>query len=319
MALAELLRVFGSDEFDAGSVEQAVRDRYTRVAERGSAAASGCCAESGSACCGGEDAKMAIGAACCGGEDAEMATGSACCGGAGSEMSVGSACCGVDGSEMAAVADALYASEELDSLTPEAMAASAGCGNPLGLSEAKLGETVLDLGSGGGIDCFLAAHEVGETGQVIGIDMTHAMVDLARQNAAQLGAHNVVFKLGKIEAVPQQDVSVDLVISNCVIALSPDKDRVFDEIYRVLKPGGRFVVSDMVVTEELPDDVRSSAEEWVSCVGGADLLSRYMGRMARSGFVDVEIMSDVPMRSRSDGTAWEGSVRSVTVRGWRRD
>ena len=233
-------------------------------------------------------------------------------------MATGSACCGVDGSEMAAVADALYASEELDSLTPEAMAASAGCGNPIGLSEAKLGETVLDLGSGGGIDCFLAAHEVGESGQVIGIDMTHAMVDLARQNAAQLGAHNVVFKLGKIEAVPQQDVSVDLVISNCVIALSPDKDRVFDEIYRVLKPGGRFVVSDMVVTEELPDDVRSSAEEWVSCVGGADLLSRYLGRMARSGFVDVEIMSDVPMRPRSDGTAWEGSVRSVTVRGWRR-
>ena len=275
MALAELLRVFGSDEFDAGSVEQAVRDRYTRVAERGSAAASGCCAESGSACCGGEDAKMATGAACCGGAGAEMATGSACCGGAGSEMSVGSACCGVAGSEMAAVADALYASEELDSLTPEAMAASAGCGNPLGLSEAKLGETVLDLGSGGGIDCFLAAHEVGEVGQVIGIDMTHAMVDLARQNAAQLGAHNVVFKLGKIEAVPQPDASVDLVISNCVIALSPDKDRVFDEIYRVLKPGGRFVVSDMVVTEELPDEVRSSAEEWVSCVGGADLLSRY--------------------------------------------
>ena len=217
------------------------------------------------------------------------------------------------------MADALYASEELDSLTPEAMAASAGCGNPIGLSEAKLGETVLDLGSGGGIDCFLAAQEVGEAGQVIGIDMTHAMIDLARQNAAQLGAHNVVFKLGKIEAVPQQDVSVDLVISNCVIALSPDKDRVFDEIYRVLKPGGRFVVSDMVVTEELPDDVRSSAEEWVSCVGGADLLSRYLGRMERSGFADVEIMSDVPMRSRSDGMTWEGSVRSVTVRGWRRD
>ena len=317
MALAELLRVLGSDEFDAGSVEQAVRDRYTRVAERGSAAASGCCAESGSACCGGEDAKMASGAACCRSENAGMSTGSACCGGASSEMSVGSACCGSDAAEMATVADALYESEDLASLTPEAMAASAGCGNPIGLSEAKLGETVLDLGSGGGIDCFLAAHEVGESGQVIGIDMTHAMIDLARQNAAQLGAHNVVFKLGKIEAVPQPDASVDLVISNCVIALSPDKDRVFDEIYRVLKPGGRFVVSDMVVTEELPDDVRSSAEEWVSCVGGADLLSRYLGRMERSGFVDIEIMSDVPMRSRSDGTAWEGSVRSVTVRGWR--
>ncbi|MXX93063.1 MAG: arsenite methyltransferase [Chloroflexi bacterium] len=275
MELAELLRVFGREEFDAGSVEQAVRDRYTQVAERG-AAASGCCAED-----------------------------------------VGSACCGDGGSEMATVADSLYESDDLAALTPEAMAASAGCGNPIGLSEAKSGETVLDLGSGGGIDCFLAAQEVDEDGQVIGIDMTHAMIDLARQNAEKLGVHNVVFKLGKIEAIPQLDASVDLVISNCVIALSPDKDRVFDEIYRVLKPGGRFVVSDMVVTDELPDDVRSSAEEWVSCVGGADLLSRYLGRMERSGFVDVEIMSDVPMRPRSDGTAWEESVRSVTVRGWK--
>ncbi|MXZ03149.1 MAG: arsenite methyltransferase [Chloroflexi bacterium] len=277
MELAELLRVFGREEFDTGSVEQAVRDRYTRVAERG-ATASGCCAEE-----------------------------------------VSSACCGDDGSEMATVADSLYDSDDLAALTPEAMAASAGCGNPIGLSEARPGETVLDLGSGGGIDCFLAAQEVGEDGQVIGIDMTHAMIDLARKNAEKLKAHNVVFKLGKIEAIPQLDASVDLVISNCVIALSPDKDRVFDEIYRVLKQGGRFVVSDMVVTEELPDDVRSSAEEWVSCVGGADLLSRYLGRMERSGFVDVEIMSDVPMRPRSDGTAWGESVRSVTVRGWKRD
>ena len=275
--MAKMLRVFGSDEFDAGSVEQAVRDRYTQVAERG-VAVSGCCAdELGSACCAGES----------------METG--------------------------AVADGLYEAEELEVLTPEAMAASAGCGNPIGLSEARLDETVLDLGSGGGIDCFLAAQEVGEGGRVIGIDMTHAMIDLARSNAEKLGAHNVVFKLGKIEAIPQLDASVDLVISNCVIALSPDKDRVFDEIHRVLKPGGRFVVSDMVVTEELPAEVRSSAEEWVSCVGGADLLSRYLGRMERSGFVDVEVMSDVQMRPRSDGTAWEESVRSVTVRGWKRD
>ena len=147
--------------------------------------------------------------------------------------------------------------------------------------------------------------------------MTHAMIDLARQNAEKLDADNVVFKLGKIEAIPQQDATVDLVISNCVIALSPDKDRVFDEIHRILKPGGRFVVSDMVVTEELPDEVRTSAEEWVSCVGGADLLSRYLSRMERSGFVDVEIVSNVPMRPRADGMDWEQSVRSVTVRGWR--
>ena len=270
--------VFSRDEFDAGSVEQAVRDRYTRVAERGAAATSAsCCAEE-----------------------------------------AGSSCCGDDES-MATVADALYESDDLEALTPEAMAASAGCGNPIGLSDAKLGETVLDLGSGGGIDCFLAADRVGETGHVIGVDMTHAMVDLARQNAEKLNAKNVVFKLGKIEAIPQQDASVDLVISNCVIALSPDKDRVFDEIHRILKPGGRFVVSDMVVTEELPDEVRSSAEEWVSCVGGADLFSRYLDRMERSGFDDVEVLSDAAMRPRSDGSGWEDSVRSVTVRGWRKD
>ena len=276
--MQKLPEVFSRDDFDAGSVEQAVRDRYTRVAERGAAAAS-------SSCCAEE---------------------------------AGSSCCGDDES-LATVADALYDSDDLEALTPEAMAASAGCGNPIGLSDAKLGETVLDLGSGGGIDCFLAAERVGETGRVIGIDMTHAMIDLARQNAEKLNANNVVFKLGKIEAIPQQDASVDLVISNCVIALSPDKDRVFDEIHRILKPGGRFVVSDMVVTEELPDEVRSSAEEWVSCVGGADLFSRYLGRMERSGFDDVEVLSDVAMRPRSDGSGWEDSVRSVTVRGWRID
>ncbi len=274
--MQQLPDVFSRDEFDAGSVEQAVRDRYTRVAERGAATTS-CCAEES-----------------------------------------GSSCCGDDGASLATVADALYESGDLEALTPEATAASAGCGNPIGLSDAQIGETVLDLGSGGGIDCFLAAERVGKTGNIIGIDMTHAMIDLARENAQKLGADNVVFKLGKIEAIPQQDASVDLVISNCVIALSPDKDRVFDEIHRILKPGGRFVVSDMVVTEELPDEVRSSAEEWVSCVGGADLLSRYLDRIDRSGFVDVEVLTNAPMRPRSDGTDWEDSVRSVTVRGWRK-
>ncbi len=274
--MTKLGEVYSREEFDAGSLEKAVQDRYTQVAERG-VAASGCCAdEVGSGCCG-EDAPSAV------------------------------------------VADILYDSDDLEALTPEAMAASAGCGNPIGLSDAKAGETVLDLGSGGGIDCFLAAERVGDSGNVIGVDMTHAMVDLARQNAVKLEAHNVVFKLGKIEAIPQQDATIDLVISNCVIALSQDKDRVFDEIFRILKPGGRFVVSDMVVTEELPDEIRSSAEEWVSCVGGADLLSRYLGRMERSGFVNIEILSNVPMRSQSDGTDYASAVRSVTVRGWRRD
>ena len=284
--------IHDQSEFDAGSVEDAVRERYTRVAERGGAA--GGTAEGASSCCG-EDA--GVGTACC----VEVPT---------SEGTT-------DDADLACVAGALYESDDLEVLTPEAMAASAGCGNPIGLSDAKPGETVVDLGSGGGIDCFLAAQRVGDEGSVIGIDMTHAMVDLARRNAVKLGVGNVVFKLGKIEAVPLLDGSADLVISNCVIALSPEKDRVFDEIHRVLKPGGRFVVSDMVVTEELPDEVRASAEEWVTCVGGADLLSRYLGRMERSGFRDVEVLSNSGMRPRSDGSSWEESVRSVTVRGWK--
>ncbi len=238
------------------------------------------------------------------------ARGASCCDG-------GSCCSDGDGSESVA-ARALYNLDELDIVPEAAAAASAGCGNPIGLSEAKAGETVLDLGSGGGIDCFLAAEAVGETGKVIGVDMTNAMIDLARRNTTKLGVPNVVFKLGKIEAIPEVDESVDLVISNCVIALAPNKDLVFDEIFRILRRGGRFVISDMVVMEELPDEVRSSAEEWVSCVGGADLLDRYLDRMQRSGFVDVELLADTPMRDRENGEPWAESVRSVTVRGWKR-
>ncbi len=272
--MRELTQLHDADTFDAGSVEQAVRERYTQVAARGTAATSCCSTDPIDQCCGDEG-------------------------------------------DCFTVSSAIYSQDELETLTPEAAAASAGCGNPIGLSDAKSGETVLDLGSGGGIDCFLAAEKVGDDGYVIGIDMTHAMIDLARSNAVKLNAQNVVFKLGKIEAIPQQDETVDLVISNCVIALSTDKDRVFDEIYRILKPGGRFVVSDMVVTDELPDDVRASAAEWVTCVGGADLLSRYLDRMERSGFTNIEILLNAPMRSRTDGTDWAESVRSVTVRGWR--
>lgn len=232
----------------------------------------------------------------------------------------GVSCCGdscAESDSTSSAATALYDRDELDVVTEEAAAASAGCGNPIGLSEAKPGETVLDLGSGGGIDCFLAAQAVGKNGRVIGVDMTHAMVDLARSNARKLGAHNVVFKLGKIEAIPERDETVDLVISNCVIALAPDKDRVFDEIYRVLKVGGRFVISDMVVTEELPDAVRASAEEWVSCVGGADLMIRYLERIERAGFTDVKVLSDVAMRQQEDGSHWSDCVRSITVRAYK--
>ncbi len=271
--MSTLPQLHDASAFSTGSVEDAVRDRYTEVAERGTSA--GCCIND----------SQSQSASCCNGTDAKSTN-----------------------------AESLYSKGELENVTPEAMAASAGCGNPIGLGDAQSGETVLDLGSGGGIDCFLAAQRVGDGGQVIGIDMTHAMIDLARKNAQKLNAENVVFKLGKIEAIPQIDDSVDLVISNCVIALAPDKDRVFDEIYRVLKPNGRFVISDMVVTEELPHDVRTSAKEWVTCVGGADLFSRYLKRIETAGFENIEVLENVPMESEQRAADWSKTIRSVTVR-----
>ena len=211
--------------------------------------------------------------------------------------------------------DRFYTEEQRSVLTDEAAGASAGCGNPVGIADARSGETVLDLGSGGGIDCFLAAKEVGETGYVIGIDMTPRMLELARDNAEKLKTENVVFKLGHIESIPQQDNSVDLVISNCVIALSEQKDRVFSEILRILKPGGRFVISDIVTDKPLPDEVRNSAAEWVSCVGGAAVMSDYLAMVEETGFTDIEILED---RKSTGGTEeWRASLINLTLRAFK--
>ena len=212
-------------------------------------------------------------------------------------------------------ADRFYTEEQRSVLTDEAAGASAGCGNPVGIADAKPGETVLDLGSGGGIDCFLAAKEVGETGYVIGIDMTPRMLELAQNNAEKLKTENVVFKLGHIESIPQQDDSVDLVISNCVIALSEQKDRVFSEILRILKPGGRFVISDIVTDKPLPDEVRKSAAEWVSCVGGAAVMSEYLAMVEETGFADIEVLED---RKSTGGTEeWRASLINLTLRAFK--
>lgn len=214
-------------------------------------------------------------------------------------------------------ATALYSESSLQNVTPEAAGASAGCGNPVGIAEVKPGETVLDLGSGGGIDCFLAAQATGDEGHVYGVDMTHEMLKLARSNAEKLDAQNVTFLLGKIEAVPLPDEAVDLVISNCVIALAPDKQLVFDEIYRVLKPGGRFVVSDIVSATELPEDARQDMAEWVACIGGADLQSRYMERIAGTGFERTKVLAEEQFSSDSGDDPWRASLRSVTVRAFK--
>jgi arsenite methyltransferase len=164
-----------------------------------------------------------------------------------------------------------------------------GCGNPLALAELKPGMTILDLGSGAGFDAFLAWRQVGATGRVIGVDMTDDMLDKARRNAAELGAVNVEFRKGYIEKLPVEDSSVDFVISNCVINLSSDKSAVFRELYRVLKPGGRFAVSDIVLLASLPDDVKADVSAYVGCIAGASLMGDYVRYPLEAGLVDLAI------------------------------
>src|SRR4029077_13843622 len=170
-----------------------------------------------------------------------------------------------------------------------AVAASLGCGNPTALAELKAGETVLDLGSGGGIDVLLSGRRVGPSGKAYGLDMTDEMLALARENQRKAGAQNVEFLKGEIENIPLPDNSVDVVISNCVINLSGDKDRVLREAFRVLRPGGRFAVSDVVVRGPVPADIRRNVELWVGCVAGAMDESDYRAKLFRAGFESVDI------------------------------
>ena len=213
--------------------------------------------------------------------------GTSCCG---SPAADSTACCGtapeVERSETVG-----YSKEELDSL-PEGANLGLGCGNPLAFSSIREGDTVVDLGSGGGIDCFLAAKQVGDTGNVIGIDMTPEMLERARANAEKGGYTNVEFRLGEIEALPVADATVDLVISNCVINLSPEKDRVFREIFRVLKPGGQFFVSDIVLKKPLPEVVRQSVAAYAGCVAGALLKEDYLQTITDAGFSEPTVLSE---------------------------
>jgi SAM-dependent methyltransferase len=183
----------------------------------------------------------------------------------------------------------LYSDAETSGLPREAVAASLGCGNPTALLELKPGETVLDLGSGGGIDVLLSAKRVGPTGKAYGLDMTDEMLALARENQRKAGATNVEFLKGTIEHIPLPDNSVDVIISNCVINLSSDKDAVLREAFRVLKPGGRFAVSDVVVRGEVPADIRRSVELWVGCIAGALEETEYASKLRVAGFADVEV------------------------------
>ena len=191
-----------------------------------------------------------------------------------------------------------YSNDELGAV-PDGANLGLGCGNPTALASLKKGETVLDLGSGAGFDCFLAANVVGETGRVIGIDMTPEMLEKARENARKGNYDNVEFRLGEIENIPAADNSVDVVISNCVINLSPDKSKVFGESFRVLKPGGRLMVSDIVLMKELPEVLRSSIAAYVGCISGALLKEDYLETIRQAGFEDVKILEETtyPVKS----------------------
>src|SRR5216110_3352383 len=202
-----------------------------------------------------------------------------------------SSCCGASacGTEIDPITKDLYDSSQTCAVPEEALKASLGCGNPTALAQLNPGEVVLDLGSGGGIDVLLSARRVGPTGKAYGLDMTDEMLALARENQRKAGVANVEFLKGEIESIPLPDASVDVIISNCVINLSGDKDRVLAEAFRVLKPGGRFAVSDVVVRGEVPQEIRRNVEHWIGCVAGALEEREYRDKLATAGFESIGV------------------------------
>ena len=240
-------------------IRKVVRERYGQIAGSGSGksggeAPSGCCAPTGAA--GTDDAASCCGTSCCTPEGLSTLTG--------------------------------YSKQELESV-PEGSNMGLGCGNPVALASLAQGETVVDLGSGGGFDCFLAARQVGDSGRVIGIDMTPDMVAKARLNAEKSGATNVSFRLGEIEHMPVADNTADILMSNCVINLSPDKPAVYREAFRVLKPGGRIAVSDILATAPLSEEIRKNLELYAACIGGAATIDDTRQMLEQAGFADIRI------------------------------
>ena len=249
------------------------------------------------------------------GKVAEMTEGepSGCCGTG----------CGCGTTVTTASMEALGYSKDQQTAVPQGADLGLGCGNPLGHAAVKPGEIVLDLGSGAGIDSFLAARDTGPTGRVIGVDMTPAMLTRARGNAVKGGFENVEFRLGEIENLPVADASIDVIISNCVINLSPEKGRVFAEAMRALRPGGRMVVSDLVLVAPLPDSVRSNIEAYVGCVAGASTKDDYLAHARSAGFERVEVLEektyDIAAFGEDEATAaaTTRAVRSMKVRAYK--
>jgi len=206
--------------------------------------------------------------------------------------------------------------EDLEHVPKEAIM-GLGCGNPTAIAELKAGEVVLDLGSGAGVDVFLAANKVGPTGKAIGVDMTEEMVDKAKGIAGSHGYHNVEFRLGEMEKLPVGDESVDAIISNCVINLSPDKSKVFQEAYRVLKPKGRLTVSDIVSEGALPDEIKNDPDAWAGCIAGALEQQEYLEKIKKAGFGDVEVVSSRGFYIENKANQTKEKLLSITVKAYK--
>lgn len=229
------------------------------------------------------------------------------------EESINSCCsCGPD-LVIEQAKSAGYSLEDLKSI-PEDAVFGLGCGNPTALAELKEGETVLDLGSGGGIDVFLAANKVGNSGKVIGVDMTEEMVATATKNAEEGKYENVEFKLGEIENLPIENNSIDVIISNCVINLTPDKLVAYNEVFRVLKPGGRILVSDLVTEKEIPEDIKRSFQAWSDCIAGAMEKQLYLDTIKEAGFNDVEIIEQHYFTEPNMDERLVGKIISIQIK-----
>jgi len=267
-------------------VREQVRARYAQAAEAVSSSSARTALQvvDGDSCCSPTPTAAATTtisqASCCGSTAVDTDSATATAGQA--------SCCGTTLVDEAFGAG-LYSADEAGEVPAEALAASLGCGNPMMVAELKAGETVLDLGSGGGIDVLLSARRVGETGFAYGVDMTDEMLALARANAAKAGATNIEFRKGLIEELPLDDGAIDVVISNCVINLSTDKPAVLTEMYRVLKPGGRIGISDVVAEDELTPEMRAERGTYVGCVAGALSRTEYLDGLATAGFTDAEV------------------------------
>lgn len=232
------------------------------------------------------------------------------------QQSCCSSCSGTATSSVSQSSGIGYGTDDLERVPEEAIM-GLGCGNPIATADLKVGEVVLDLGSGAGIDVFLAANKVGPNGKAIGVDMTKEMIDKATRIATNHGYQNVEFRLGEMESLPVEDETVDAIISNCVVNLSPDKSKVFQEAYRALKPGGRLTVSDIVSEGTLPDEIRTDSNAWACCIGGALEQREYLEKIKGAGFEDIKVVSTQEFYIENKAKQTKEKLMSITVKAYK--